>query len=131
MDPVSRLLADIGPVENMNAIKLQVSSLHDGGSLSMLPNTKVQALNKAFNAKFWIQSVADDQGQTYEQLQYAQNVFLNFETNFACRTHPVKSTCSFSSDSLIRWPHIQVNTLRKIQEFKTQSSDLTALPYIR
>merc|ERR1712023_192658 len=113
MSPVGRLLEDIGPVQNMNVTKLQVTSLHNGGSLAMLPNIKAQVENKAFNATFWLETVTDEQGRVFEQLQYAQNVFLAFETNFACRQHPMLSSCSFS-DSLILWPHIQVNTMRKV-----------------
>merc|ERR1712054_113048 len=126
---VSRLLEDLGPVQSMNVTKLQVTSLHDGASLAMLPNIKAQVENKAFNATFWLESVADEQGQVYEQLQYAQNVFLAFETNFACRQQPMLSECSFSK-SLILWPHIQVNTLRKIAHDPMVTSS-GKLPYIR
>lgn len=128
-NPVGRLLEDIGSVQNMNVTKLQVSSLHDGASLAMLPNIRAQVENKAFNATFWIESITDEEGNIYEQLQYAQNVFLSFETNFDCSSYPMSSSCSFG-DSLIHWPHIQVNTLRK-----TAHNPMVApsheLPYIR
>merc|ERR1719379_3387005 len=93
--PIARLIEDIGSVDNMNCTKLQVSSLQSGGSLSMLPNIRAQVENKAFNASFYVETVADRDGHTNEQLQYAQNVFLAFETNFARRTHPVTEDCSF------------------------------------
>lgn len=126
--PVNRLIEDIGPVNNMNCTKLQVSSLQSGGSLSMLPNIREQVENRAFNASFYVETVMDPDGHTYEQLQYAQNVFLAFETNFACRTQPVTEDCN-SSEPLILWPHIQVNTLRKVSG--RQAEPPSDLPYIR
>jgi len=129
MTPTGRLLDDIGTVKNMSVTRLQVSSLPDGGALAMLPNVKAQAASKSFNATYWLESVTDDDGQTYEQLQYAQNVFLSFETNFACRAHPVTTACSFT-ESLILWPHIQVNILWKTAAW-LGSSHNRGLPYIR
>jgi hypothetical protein len=134
--PVRRLLEDVGPVQNMSAIKLQVSSLRSGGALAMLPNIQAQVENKAFNASFFVETITDSRNHTYDQLQYAQNVFLAFETNFACRVHPVTSDCSYS-ESKILWPHIQVNTLHKIEEMPSlrhsshHQESRSQLPYIR
>jgi len=139
-NPILRLLEDIGPVQNMSAKKLEVSSLRSGGAIAMLPNVQAQVQNKAFNATFYVETITDSQNQTYEQLQYAQNVFFQFETNFACRSNPVTSLCDYS-DSKIHWPHIQVNTLRKIEGMPSRrhhhdhheesKTPKTQLPYIR
>jgi len=129
MSPISRLIEDIGPVQNMTATRLQVSTLQDGASLTMLPNVKAQAETKAFNATFWVERITDDEGHIYDQLQYAQNVFLAFETNFDCRQYPMTSSCSFNN-KLILWPHIQVNTLRKIAQDPVLTS-FHDLPHIR
>jgi hypothetical protein len=51
------------------------------------------------NLNLWIQTVIDNDGNEVLQLQYEQVLFFEFMFG--------------SNGQVTRWPHIQVNTLRK------------------
>jgi len=113
--PIRLLMEDLGSdVANMDAIQMDITTTGSGGSIGMLPNPKAQVFNEAFNATFWIETVKDDRGKVhYQQLQYVQSVFMDFKVKFVpdCQTNDAAMDC------LIKWPHVQVNTLRKVKPF--------------
>lgn len=113
--PVRLLIDDIGPdVMSMEAAQMDITTSGSGGSISMLPNPRAQVFNEAFNASFWVETVRDSRGRTrYQQLQYVQSVFMDFKVKFV----PDCQARNADLDCLIKWPHVQVNTLRKVKEF--------------
>lgn len=81
---------------------IQLSSKHDGGPQGGILNTPfVQKFANVteMNLNLWIQTVLDDDGNEVLQLQYEQVLFFEFMFG--------------SNGQNTRWPHIQVNTLRK------------------
>eukprot|EP00928_Gymnodinium_smaydae_P027515 TRINITY_DN21268_c0_g1_i1.p2 TRINITY_DN21268_c0_g1~~TRINITY_DN21268_c0_g1_i1.p2 ORF type:complete len:146 (+),score=20.78 TRINITY_DN21268_c0_g1_i1:48-485(+) len=110
-----RLIQDIGhDLDDMEATKLEVTTTAQGASMGMLPNPKAQVFNEAFNATFWIETVNGEHGKVkYQQLQYAQTVNMDFKVKFK----PHCQTSNAPLDCLIKWPHVQVNTLRKLPPF--------------
>lgn len=101
------------PPENMNAFlqaqienqkittttHLSVSSLNEGGVLN-IPFIVEQANVNVFTSDFYIETVSQNNGQTFLQLQYTQNSAMTFLAN--------------PQGELVIWPHGQVNTLRKV-----------------
>eukprot|EP00928_Gymnodinium_smaydae_P027516 TRINITY_DN21268_c0_g1_i2.p2 TRINITY_DN21268_c0_g1~~TRINITY_DN21268_c0_g1_i2.p2 ORF type:complete len:120 (+),score=9.12 TRINITY_DN21268_c0_g1_i2:678-1037(+) len=78
------------------------------------PTPKRKFFNEAFNATFWIETVNGEHGKVkYQQLQYAQTVNMDFKVKFK----PHCQTSNAPLDCLIKWPHVQVNTLRKLPPF--------------
>lgn len=71
------------------------------GGITNIPFINVNANATSMTAIFWIETVQNDDGSTFLQLQYTQTVILDF---------PV-----FAPDGsvvMISWPHISVATLR-------------------
>ena len=58
------------------------------------------------NFKLWIETVIVD-GEEIMQLQYEQIMFFGFQFGFIGVT--------------TRWPHIQINTLRKAKDYSVQA----------
>jgi hypothetical protein len=91
-------------IKNQNITKytlIQLSSKHDGGPQGGIMNTPFlqKFVNVTeMNLNLWIQTVVED-GQEILQLQYEQVLFFEFMFG--------------SNGQTTRWPHIQVNTLRK------------------
>ncbi|WP_019703739.1 peroxidase, FMP-type [Paracidovorax oryzae] len=91
-------------LKNQNVTRytlIELSTRHDGGPQGGILNTPFvrQFVNVAeVNFSLWIETVVED-GQEILQLQYRQIIFFEF---------------MFGSDGkTTRWPHIQINTLRK------------------
>jgi hypothetical protein len=72
-----------------------------GGGIINIPFIKKHANASAFNGTFWIETVVNKDGSTFEQLQYSQQTNIEFLPQF---DNPKK---------LITWPHVNVNTLVK------------------
>lgn len=79
-------------------ITLQVSTTNKGG-IANIASMQGQVTPTRFDATFWIETLQDQQGHIYRQLQYSQTVLLEF---------PVSSN---KPGETIVWPHINVNTL--------------------
>ncbi|WP_338849780.1 peroxidase, FMP-type [Massilia sp. W12] len=80
---------------------IQLSSRHDGGPQGGVMNTPfVQKFANVteMTLNMWLETVVED-GQEILQLQYEQIIFFEFMFG--------------SNGQTTRWPHIQVNTLRK------------------
>jgi hypothetical protein len=81
---------------------IQLSSKHNGGPQGGILNTpfvSTFANVTEMNLNLWIQTVIDSDGCEVLQLQYEQVLFFEFMFG--------------SNGQVTRWPHIQVNTLRK------------------
>lgn len=79
-------------------VTLQVSTTNKGG-ISNIASMQGPVTPTRMDATFWIETLQDQQGHIYRQLQYSQVVLLEF---------PVKSD---QPGQTIVWPHINVNTL--------------------
>jgi hypothetical protein len=73
------------------------------GGITNIPFVNVNANAITFSAIFWIETVQNDDGSTFLQLQYTQTVVLDFPVFGPPPTNPVTD---------IKWPHISVATLR-------------------
>jgi len=73
------------------------------GGITNIPFVKVNANATSLTAIFWIETVQNDDGSTFMQLQYTQTVILDFPVFGPPPTSPVTP---------ISWPHISVATLR-------------------
>merc|ERR1712217_36192 len=97
----------------MEVVQLDITSL-SGGSIGMLPNPKVRVFNETVNATFWLESILDDSGKVkHQQLQYVQSVSMDSKVKF----DPSCQSVNAGLNCLIKWPHVQVNTLRKVADF--------------
>jgi len=77
---------------------LQVSTANKGG-ISNIASMQGPVTPTQFDATFWIETLQDQEGHIYRQLQYSQRVLLEF---------PIASD---KPGQTIVWPHINVNTL--------------------
>lgn len=71
------------------------------GGITNIPFINVNANATSLSAIFWIETVQNDDGSTFLQLQYTQTVILDFPV-FDPSGNPVS----------IMWPHISVATLQ-------------------
>jgi hypothetical protein len=82
---------------------LQVSTQNLGGMsniASLQPNaSQKNVIPTQCDATFWLETLQDAKGNTFQQLQYSQRILLDF---------PVQSD---APGQTIIWPHINVNTL--------------------
>jgi hypothetical protein len=87
-------------------IVLQVSTQNMGGMsniASLRPSsTQIDVIPTQFDATFWLETLKDENGNTFQQLQYSQRVLLEF---------PVQQD---QPGQTIVWPHINVNTLTMV-----------------
>lgn len=74
----------------------------DSGNIANIPFVQNHVSPSRFQSTFWIEEVTSE-GVSFLQLQYSQQVDLNFLS----RNSP-------PAGSVIKWPHANVNTLRKI-----------------
>ncbi len=79
--------------------KLDVSTEVQAGGILNIPFIERQADATKMRSTFWIQELEDGK----LQLQYIQNVQLDFIKNFA-------------DLGLIKWPHVSINTLVKVSD---------------
>jgi hypothetical protein len=100
-DDVTGTLRDVVAQQKIvQTITLDVDTKTDGGILNIpFVNKNVDAND--FKATFWIETVANEDGTTFQQLQYFQQTNFNFLPAFGI------------PETLILWPHTNVNTLVK------------------
>jgi hypothetical protein len=79
---------------------ITVDTQNKGGSISNIPFVDAHVNPSRFQSTFWIEEVSVD-GVSCMQLQYSQQADLNF-----IKKHNLPGD--------ILWPHVNVNTLRKI-----------------
>ena len=93
-----RALADKQTINNVTTIT--VDTQNQGGSIANIPFLDEYVSPSRFQSTFWIEDVTID-GLHVQQLQYSQQADLNFIP----KTNPPGD---------IMWPHVNVNTLRKV-----------------
>ncbi len=77
-------------------------SASTAGGITNIPFVNVNANANSISAIFWIETVQNEDGSTFLQLQYTQTVILDF---------PVFGAPPASPLTQIKWPHISVATL--------------------
>ena len=98
---VNQLLQDaIAKQTITETVQLDISTANGGGILN-IPFINTNANATAFACTYWIETVSDATGDTYQQLQYSQQTNLEFIKQFD------------GSGQLIMWPHVNMNTLLK------------------
>jgi len=99
--PAEYLKKDIEGQNILDTKTIEISSIETpglGGVLN-IPFLAVEANTAQVEATFYIEKVKDPNGSTFYQLQYIQEVYLDF---------PV-----LGLPDVITWPHVSVATLRK------------------
>jgi len=99
------ILLDANPINGVGNVDAPV------GGITNIPFVNVNANAASITAIFWIETVQNDDGSTFLQLQYTQTVILDFPVFGADPSKVVP----------INWPHISVATLR-LQKTSTSSS---------
>jgi hypothetical protein len=95
-----------GRIQGQNIGKvttLTVDSGYLGGSISNIPFVQRHVFPSRFQATLWIEEVITD-NLNFLQLQYSQQADLNF----------LDIDAQNPGQGVIMWPHVNVNTLRKI-----------------
>lgn len=119
-DGVETLLdqVDAADAPAMTALKLEFSTTASrgpaGGGIVQLPSQKAQALVEQFNNTYWVESWTDASGNPQMQIQYIQNMWLTFQAT------KLDSRCQVAYPNLpclVKWPHYEMNSLRKIADF--------------
>jgi hypothetical protein len=82
-------------------VTIQVSTQNQG-SISNIISLETNANPTEFDATFWLETLEDEQGHVYRQLQYSQRVMLQFPVGLPGKVE------------MFNWPHINVNTLQMI-----------------
>jgi len=101
-NPNKVLQDDIKGQKIISTTTLNIATTNQG-IIGSIPFVTQNANAKKFEASFWIETVENDQGKTYLQLQYSQNTLLAF----------IRQPQDPDPNNLIQWPHINVNTLVK------------------
>jgi hypothetical protein len=94
------ILLDANPVDGVS----NVPPTSPVGRITNIPFINVNANATTLTAVFWLETVQNNDGSTFKQLQYTQTVILDF---------PVFGHDKGSPAEQIKWPHIVVATLRK------------------
>jgi len=81
-------------------LTFELSSANQGG-IDNIPYVAGHANVPHFQATFWLETVQQPGGNSFQQLQYSQLSFLDFHK-------------PFGGTGLITWPHANVNTLVKV-----------------
>lgn len=87
--------------QNVTSTSTIVVDSKNGGGLLNIPFIVNRADATRFQTTFWIETVKDDSGLSFLQLQYTQITDLGFHHPFG------------GGDGLIVWPHLNINTVRK------------------
>ena len=82
-------------------VTLQVSTQNRGG-INSIASLQTNANPTQFDATYWLETLEDEKGHCFRQLQYSQRTMIEF---------PVRIDLSGQT---ILWPHINVNTLTVI-----------------
>ncbi len=93
-------------VDIVHTTELHVDTEFDTGGIVNIPFVTKQANASQMHSTFWIQQLKEKQkdGTPKLRLQYTQTVFLDFFPR------------PDGQPGLIRWPHISINTLEKVED---------------
>jgi hypothetical protein len=98
---VSKLLRDAIAKQTISQTEQIELSTANGGGILNIPFVNTNANATLFTCTYWIETVEDSSGDSYQQLQYLQQTNLEFLKQFD------------GSGDLIMWPHVNMNTLLK------------------
>jgi hypothetical protein len=93
------ILLDANPIDGVSNVPASTTV----GGITNIPFVNVNANATTISAIFWIETVKNEDGSTFLQLQYTQTVILDFPVFGAPPENPVTP---------LKWPHISVATLR-------------------
>ncbi|WDE00811.1 heme-binding protein [Thalassomonas actiniarum] len=100
-NPNDNLKRDNNGLEVVSTTHISMDS-ENGGGINNIPFIVKHANATRFQCDFWLQTIKlPMSGQTFEELQYSQNVDIEFHKRFSDKS------------GLITWPHVTVNTLTK------------------
>jgi hypothetical protein len=100
VNPNSLLREAIAGQTILSTTTLTLDSANQGG-INNVPFIVRHANASRMQCTFWIETVQISETQTIQQLQYSQNVGLDFHKKFG------------GVPGLITWPHVNINTLVK------------------
>jgi hypothetical protein len=103
VSPNQYLMKDVEGQNIRETTSVTISSIEEGPSLGgvlNIPSLLKEANVVQVEATFFIEKVKDDNGHIFWQLQYTQEVYIDFPV-FKNKTN------------MITWPHVSVATLRK------------------
>jgi hypothetical protein len=103
VSPNEYLMKDIEDQNIRQTWTVTISSIEEGpgkGGVLNIPMLQKEANVAQVEATFFIEKVKDDNGNHFYQLQYTQEVYIDFPV-FKNKTN------------IITWPHVSVATLRK------------------
>lgn len=101
-NPNDNLVRDNKGLEFIETVRMTLDSDNEG-NVSNIPFLQKHAKATNVFSDFWLSTVKlPMSGKTYQQLQYSQNVGIEFHQKFN------------GKQGLISWPHITVNTLTKV-----------------
>lgn len=92
------ILLDANPIDGVS----NVPATEPVGGITNIPFVNVNANASTISAIFWIETVQNEDGSTFLQLQYTQTVILDFPVEGGTPGQAVN----------IKWPHISVATLQ-------------------
>lgn len=102
-------------VDIVKTTTLEVSTTVETGGIRNIPFIVKQANAADMKSTFWIQEVKE-KGKTKYRLQYLQIVMLDFfprrDDFFKCPDRFPE--CCDDAPDLIRWPHVSINTMEKV-----------------
>jgi hypothetical protein len=93
------ILLDANPIDGVSNVPAGTQV----GGITNIPFVNVNANATTLSAIFWIETVQNADGTTFQQLQYTQTVILDFPVFGPPPANPVTP---------LKWPHISVATLR-------------------
>jgi hypothetical protein len=93
------ILLDANPIDGVSNVPASTNV----GGITNIPFVNVNANASTISAIFWIETVKNEDGSTFLQLQYTQTVILDFPVFGPPPENPVTP---------LKWPHISVATLR-------------------
>jgi hypothetical protein len=100
----NQMLVDVLKTQKIGKVTtFTVDTSNAGGNISNIPFIKQHANAASCKATFWIADVLNPDGTSFKQMQYSQTVMIDF----------LKNGNPKIKNSLVRWPHISVNTLVK------------------
>jgi hypothetical protein len=96
------LLVSALPIADIDRVSGVFAQVGAKGVMGNIPFNVKNANANSMTCIFWLETVRDQSGATFKQLQYSQTVILDFEVRDAAGV-----------PTPIKWPHVSVATLRE------------------
>jgi hypothetical protein len=103
LNPNDNLIRDNKGLEFLNTIHIELDS-ENSGTVGNIPFLQKHATATKATSDFWLSTVKlPMSGKNFQQLQYSQTIDIEFLQKFN------------GEEGLIKWPHITINTLTKVE----------------